>query len=997
MEGPQLRVAARHDAPPRAVRGLAFREEMGPLPLASPDHGPVALEHAQVVVEDARRETGLPHEFAERDARILEDGGCQLVPPRVLHLAAAVPPRISFTARRGEDSLVGPVRLSSSPFWTGLVVGPSSARRTRDVMPALRTSLTLLAAALLLLPAAISQVPSVADDGDRDGSTFQAEAIGASNPWQPASTPTTDDDGDGRINANENRVQGAAWHICSGSLGVVATTGCQGYRNPSGYSVTQSAGGVTWADAWRDNDGRVWVWDAVCLPAAEGGYDQCKDGNRDLATTHYSGGFTTDGYGWRRIDVAQGVTIEALGICADGVHDSDADGIPTIELCVAALTFTSGGVSEGEPEPWKTIGDLDSRPLIAAPPPGPIPVLPATDGLGYIVLPLGSEPEVHDAPVPDAAGNLRLLFMVIGAGGNASGTLRAYDLFGTIVYSQTSPIHTEEGAEDTGLVYFEAIPSEGVARLQFEYGGQGTMVGTGDLPEVPDVDPESVCEEQSLGECLDPDCDAGIPGQCGPAPCETGCAPCDLYPVPYHCTALDPCDNVLYASVPGQCGTPPMDACAVDQALVHIDRCGSDPCTYVIPGSLPEQCGNPKLCADGTCDPCTISDLTCPNPCTVDECIEEVCDEECQQLVHTCDNGGCEPNDPCNDIDCEPSDPCQDLDCEDWLNLPQCERPKCIELTTPMRSAGGSNPRSCDGIHAATRYQGEEKGDSQTDQNGNFTPKLMTYVDVLWGTRWDYQFPCFPERQGFATYGMGVQWTGPNFFVPRAETIMHVNLEYRGASMYCYDSPVKTEHYACSPYSSVSLWIRPSSVAFVPPTDDGPSLVFLDVGNVTLNQQRQESKFCYPPSQALSFAFDVAVAVVGTAVSVASGPAVGLVAAGIGVSLIPFSQHLHKKACDFHRYRELPLVVEGQNVGNGIEVGPKYDGGVSFKQPILLQARVVVKAIRCEAEPVTFATWTTAEWGAHAEDPGSGEHASTKRVMEGTSTYRELDMYCIRR
>lgn len=138
------------------------------------------------------------------------------------------------------------------------------------------------------------------DANDFDGDSWPAasEKRYGSNPMQAASGIYTDDDGDGIPNHSEQRLNGEVLAHCTGAFGLVGAAGCgNGYQNPPGYLYTTAT-----MSGLHSNGGQAWVWDGICRPAADGEYETCKDtSSHTLSTTPYSGDWTSDGYGWRRM------------------------------------------------------------------------------------------------------------------------------------------------------------------------------------------------------------------------------------------------------------------------------------------------------------------------------------------------------------------------------------------------------------------------------------------------------------------------------------------------------------------------------------------------------------------------------------------------------------------------------------------------------------------------------------------------------------------------
>ena len=467
-----------------------------------------------------------------------------------------------------------------------------------------------LAALVMLLPGAFSQVPPSVADSDGDGAHQQAEVDGGAAPWHATSTPMTDDDGDGTLNVFEPAYRGTAAdppYMCTGSLGVVALPLCEGYTLPAGHSTSAQ-------DAFKlvhkDAAGVVWVWDSVCSPALTGDYAACKgSGNRGLASTPYAGDWTSDGYGWRR---PAGHTAPVYAVCPNGSQDPDGDRIPTLHICMSTVTIADGTVTQGPAEPWQSVGDPDPEPN-TAPSPGPLPVTPPNRVRGVptgqpmpllttefalefnsVLVAVTPDGDLVVAPEPiyPAPFRLSVLFSDRAALGTAwedGVVLRILDAAGRTVHSERGLPDWEPGDSTSEyLFHYYDIPLLDGATYALEYSTKSLRF----TPVFADRTRDAVCSLRS--------CDPGEPG--GPLPGDVPwpfCPgfPCDEEPV------YDPCD--LAPQAPVLCGpAPPTDPCeyAPSAPVACVPACES------IPSDTPLVCGPaPKLCEDvdpglpGTC------------------------------------------------------------------------------------------------------------------------------------------------------------------------------------------------------------------------------------------------------------------------------------------------------------------------------------------------------------------------------------------------------------
>lgn len=193
-----------------------------------------------------------------------------------------------------------------------------------------------------------ANLPNVISFSDVDADTYAADAeVGAgSSPVRSASRPSTDDDGDGTANS----VEPAGGQLgdraaCTGAYGVLAFSTCGGYVAPVGGTC-----GSAFAGACVDGAApqRVWAWDPVCVPGAQGAYASCKltASNYAGSPTPYTGTFTGDGYGWRMlttVPVVGPVTVEVPEICTGYPVDADADQVPKVLVCKRSYVVSTSG------------------------------------------------------------------------------------------------------------------------------------------------------------------------------------------------------------------------------------------------------------------------------------------------------------------------------------------------------------------------------------------------------------------------------------------------------------------------------------------------------------------------------------------------------------------------------------------------------------------------------------------------------------------------------
>jgi hypothetical protein len=284
---------------------------------------------------------------------------------------------------------------------------------------------------------------------------------------------------------------------------------------------------------------------------------------------------------------------------------------------------------------------VPSAPNFDAPREGlPFIGVPTTDGKGFVVIPWSQDPIIGRAPIPDANGTVAILFMLVDLPSRQSTAhLNAFDVLGNLVYSQTNDLYSDGGPDSTALVYFKAIPTQGVAKLEFSYGSitEGVDVTAPDLGDVP-------CQPAS--ECLQGCEDNGL---------------CDLG---------DPCE--LFKNVPGTCNNQPPDKCDLGNVPIV---CGPEPVLCEQPGvrDVPPCKPLPPVCPDGAqscvCDALALSDfafLPCGGPdCSpIQECLPNPCDGD------TCDIEPCPGHAVTQVAQCVPPVGCDDGTLTESLQRP---------------------------------------------------------------------------------------------------------------------------------------------------------------------------------------------------------------------------------------------------------------------------------------------------------------------------------------
>jgi hypothetical protein len=622
-------------------------------------------------------------------------------------------------------------------------------------------------------------------------------------------------------------------------------------------------------------------------------------------------------------------------------------GAPSNEVFYRGTSSPVTGLNP--PVPYSALASVPPMPDM------PAVTMPSTDGRGYVVVPWGEQPIVRDVPAPDTSGRVAILFFLTGlpdGSGSGYATLRALDPFGAVLYSKQDEVFFEDGHTSSGFAYFEAIPTQGVANLQVSYGGVTSDV--------------TVDRQVPADPCKDPD---------GCLPCESPCDPqaCNvLDEVPGFCDSpdpgTDPCDEPALQNGP-PCRPPgPIDPCDRVPATPVLCRelqplcpdglkdciCGSQPeSSAMMSSNLACECLEssqdcPSPCANGSCDPCHLSDIDCADP-GCDGLAERVC------RIITPDTS-------------------------------LCAAPSCHTIPVPLTetTASGSSGGCGTVIDSGTSVRSEEQRDDQ--HAGRQDASELNYTRIDWARKVTYTNSCDHSEGGSALLGMGMQWSGPKYGMIGYEYPLHAGFVYHGASIYCGSQDYGENGFStCTPQANHQLWVRPEVWALIPPGQ--ANFTFLDVATLTLNGHDGDFKgatYCDPYVGNALIAFNAMGTLTGMALK---GPFA--LAWGEGQSL--FSDWATKEGCSLKGFNEMPWsTFEGHRIGNGLSVAPKFKQGISIEEQKEAQARVMVISKTCTTEGFDFLAGASSEWSIEAHTLYSTE--SSKPAKDTVWTSGHLDM-----